>query len=386
MGYMLTKEALDATKEKIEKINRRAQRRGLSGLLTVESEQTTVKRTVAGIEIEEVRYETSITGEAPKHNGWVFLATLEFLETGVIVRAVPGAPLCDRDQLVPNKCDHCNTYRRRNETYVVRNEETGIQMQVGSTCLKDFLGWSGTVAFLTEEDCEREISGFLNYGTPDFTTESILAVAWACVTEFGYVRSGDEGATRSTVWEVMCAKETKHNRALKDRISVRAAEAIPMAQKLRAFILSDEFNGESDYVINLKTYCAAELNASRSFGFLASVPQAYAKHLERTLIRERQNADRVNEFIGEIKKRQTFKVKIRAIKYVPDYYSGGSKPLYTLITDTGHTLKWFASSDALLGDDVTPEDEDFFSLTGTVVKHEEYNGYKSTCVNRCKLG
>lgn len=386
MAYMLTEEALEATREKIEKINAKASKKGLSGRLEVIAEQTTVTHDIGGIPVEEILYSTTITGEPPKHNGWVFLATLEWVETGVIVRAVPGAPTADRDKFEPNKCDHCGTYRRRNETYVVLNETTGEQLQVGSTCLKDFLGWSGTVVFFTDDDVEREVIGYVGSGSPVYTTESILAVAWACVTTFGYFKAHEDSPTKATVYTVIAARENRYNRELKARIAPVAQDAIPMARKLREFILSDEFWGDNDYVMNLKTYCAAETNTARSFGFLASVPQAYARHLEKTLIRERANANRKNEWIGTLKTRQTFKVKVQAVKWLVDYYSpyGGSKPLYTLITDTGHTLKWFASNTKVLGEDITPEDEDFFELIGTVAKHEEYNGYKSTCINRCK--
>ena len=164
MAYLLTAEALEATREKIDKINAKASKKGLSGRLEVIAEETTVTHDIAGIPVEEILYSTTITGEPPKHNGWVFLATLEWVETGVIVRAVPGAPAADRSKFEPNKCDHCGTFRRRNETYVVLNEKTGEQLQVGSTCLKDFLGWSGTVVLLTDVDNWRVISGYLNFG------------------------------------------------------------------------------------------------------------------------------------------------------------------------------------------------------------------------------
>ena len=36
-------------------------------------------------------------------------------------------------------CDYCNTLRNRNETHIVQNEEGTIH-QVGSTCVRDFLG------------------------------------------------------------------------------------------------------------------------------------------------------------------------------------------------------------------------------------------------------
>ncbi len=382
MGYMLTAEALEATREKIEKINAKASKKGLSGRLEVIAEETTVKHDIAGIPVEEIRFETTITGEPPKHNGWVFLASLEWIETGVITRNAPGSKVnVERAVLRPGFCDHCGYNRRRKETYVVLNEETGQQMQVGSTCLKDFLGWSGTVVFFTDDDVEREIGGFLNYGSPVYTTESILAVAWACVTTFGYKKAHEDNPTKSVVWEVMGARENKYNRKLKEQIRPIAVDAVPMAQKLREFILSDEFWGDSDYVLNLKTYCEAETNTARSFGFLASVPQAYARHLDKTFKREKELANTVNEWVGEEKDKLTLNVKIKSVRYIDSDF--GVTVLYTLFSDTGHTFKWFASR-AALGEDVTPENGDFFVLKGTVKKHEDFNGQKSTVLTRCK--
>lgn len=45
-------------------------------------------------------------------------------------------------------CDHCNTKRKRNLTFIVYNEETDTWMQVGSTCIDDFIkGHSVTMSF-----------------------------------------------------------------------------------------------------------------------------------------------------------------------------------------------------------------------------------------------
>ncbi len=37
-------------------------------------------------------------------------------------------------------CEHCNTKRRRKDTFVVRHAETGETRQIGSSCLEDFTG------------------------------------------------------------------------------------------------------------------------------------------------------------------------------------------------------------------------------------------------------
>jgi hypothetical protein len=58
----------------------------------------------------------------------------------------------------------------------------------------------------------------------------------------------------------------------------------------------------------------------------------------------------------------------------------GTTYLYTLREDaTGNVFKWFASREAL--GDATGRT---LQLQGTVKKHEEYNGLKSTVLTRCK--
>lgn len=79
-----------------------------------------------------------VEGSAPKHNGWSFLATLVHTQEGNIIRSIPGfqAPFDIRDKLPV--CDHCKTARNRHDTYLVRHDD-GRTMQVGSTCMRDFL-------------------------------------------------------------------------------------------------------------------------------------------------------------------------------------------------------------------------------------------------------
>lgn len=79
-----------------------------------------------------------VEGTVPKCNGWSFLAVIVQTEEGNIVRSVPGftAPPEYREKV--QMCDHCNTRRIRRDTYVVRHDD-GRTMQVGSSCLADFL-------------------------------------------------------------------------------------------------------------------------------------------------------------------------------------------------------------------------------------------------------
>lgn len=94
------------------------------------------------IENAVVRYiDLEVEGKMPVENGWAFAATVVHTDDGNIIRAVPGysVPVEYRDR--PTWCDHCRTNRARRDTYIVRHED-GRVMQVGSSCLADFIGTS----------------------------------------------------------------------------------------------------------------------------------------------------------------------------------------------------------------------------------------------------
>jgi len=373
--WALTADELVLTRDKVAKINERAVKRGFTGRLEVVANREERTREVSGFTVTEIVYVTSIEGEPPSYNGWTFLASLDVIESGFIVRTAPGVESIDRDGLEPGKCDHCGINRYRKKSFIVSDGTK--QLQVGSSCIKDFLGWNASVVFITEQDLDGPISGFCGTGARYFTIESVLAVAWACVTQFGFVRSYDTGSTRDKVSAVL-DPFNKESRELSEAIKPLAKDAEPMAKKLREFILSDDFAGKSEYVENLKVLCSGDSVSFAHFGLLVSAPQAYARHMEKTFIKEREKTESVNEWVGSVKEKLTLNVRIKAIRFIQTDY--GTTTLYTMVSDTGHAFKWFSSTGAF-GDNET---EEFFTIQGTVKKHEEYNGYKSTVITRCK--
>ena len=279
--FQLNAYELEMTREKIEKINARCAKRGIPGGLNVEYREEMKKETNAfGIEIEYVVYMTKITGIAPKLPDWDFVATLDYdHNAGLIVRTYPGVNSINRANLREGWCDHCQTNRYRKSTYVMRNRNSGEEIQVGSACIKDFTGWEALPysAERMQKDVE-EFSGGFGGGARDVSTLTVLSVAWACVTEFGYVRSREIGATVDMVRNVIDPprKISPEFRAELERLSAHADSMMDRAKELRAWILSDEFSGTSEYVLNMKAIAGAEMVSSRNYGLLCSAPQACA--------------------------------------------------------------------------------------------------------------
>jgi hypothetical protein len=380
------------TLEKIEKINARASKKGLSGRLDLKVTEVEVKsKDDMGFEVVEILYDVEFTGEAPKHNGWTFLATLDWDENaGLIVRTAPGVHSVDREGLREGWCDHCRKDRIRRETFLVKNEETGEEKQIGRSCIKDFLGWETGISWPStpaDDDEEKEFYGF-GGGERCYSTETVLAYAWACVKAFGFVRSQDYHATPTVqlVRNAINPGKGRRDKEFAEAMRPLAAEAKGKAAEIRAFILSDDFSGTSEYVLNLKAIAAANAVGSRNFGILVSAPQAWARFNEQTLIRKARS-EKPSEWIGTapdkakgIKgSRITFTGMVESIRYIDGFY--GSTTLYQVRDElSGVIVKWFASNNAL-GENTGVR----VTFRGTVKEHDEYKGIKATVLTRCTL-
>lgn len=370
-----------ATAERLAKINARAERRGFTGRWVLTGERKVVTTNENGFMVEHVWMDATLTGEAPSYGGWTFLAALDWdPNAGLVVRAAPGVEQVDRSGLVEGQCQHCNTVRRnRRKTYVVTDGTTTVQ--VGSTCLKDFLGWDGRVAWITEKDEEEvdDLFGGTHWGEPEVTVDTALGLAWASIQASGWRPASSWGATTRGDVETFLfgrGKPAEQVRAdlapfLNERTEERAAE-------VKAFILSDDFAGASDYVTNLKAVIGAESGfvSARNLGLVVSAPQAHARHVERTLIREKAKA-LPSRHIGVVKGKITFTGTIVGIRYIEGVH--GTTVLYTLVAEDGVQVKWFASRSAL-GEQEGRE----VTITATVKAHDQYQGVPQTVVTRAK--
>jgi hypothetical protein len=374
----LTPAEFALTSDKIAKLNARAVKRGWTGILTVTGEAfTEVTDNGIGLKRERQMVHTVISGNPPKYDGWTFLARADWADGGMVLFTAPGVEGIDRTGITEGACDHCKINRYRKSTYIVRSD-AGEQLQVGSTCLKDFLGWNTNPVWIVEPS-DSDLFGDIGYGhsAPVYSVDTVLAAAWACVEAFGYVRSGEPNSTKYTVLSVLDPR-TPDERKLAEKLRPHVAESYNAATMIREFILSDAFSGYGDYVLNLKNIARSEFVEPRFFGFLVSAPQAWAKAQERTLIKQREKSEVTNEFLGSVGDKLDLPVTLKAIRFIDGDW--GVTTLYTFVTDDGHIVKWFSTRTVFTDADVDKS----FDIRGTVKKHDEYNGTKSTVLTRCK--
>lgn len=380
MSVRLTHAEFAATQAKVEKINARAAKRGFTGRFDVVGVEIVEEGTNdLGFTVVKRYMDTTITGEAPKYNGWTFIATLDWdsVADSLIVRSISEDVKVDRASLVKGHCDHCSVQRFRKNTYVVVNE-AGEQKQVGSSCIKDFLGHAANIVFITADEVGEEAFGGSMSGDPVADTLSVLAIAWAATRAFGYVPSSAfSGSTKEVVGGILWGR-SKMDREARAAIVEYVAGSDAAAVEIRDFILSDAFSGDSDYVLNLKAILGSETVTPKNIGFLVSAPQAFARAMEKTLIREREKsatADSVH--VGTVGDKVEIEATISRINYIESNW--GVTVLYTLLATDGNVYKWFASREAL-----GEKQGVTVKVKGTIKNHDEYNGTKATVLTRCK--
>ena len=336
------------------------------------------------------RVPLTIVGDAPSYAGWTFLAALTHLDGENIVRGVPGREVPTTYRSRGPVCDHCKANRLRSETYVLRHED-GRTVQVGSTCIGDFLGadLAGDVAAaatmlalargIAEAGCEGSGS------SGDRTLAEYLPIVAWCVREQGWVSrtmAREQGGSATAD----CALTYMSDRRMaKEAGCEPTAEdtALALASETWAESLSDEAiaSERSDYLHNVRLVARSGLVTHKSAGIGASMITAY----QRAIGRDRERAERVarpvcDAHVGTVGKRETFKGV--TLDFVTGYETAyGYTTVLKFRTPEGACLVWKASASDLARADVGKR----FDLTGTVKEHGDYKDAKQTMVTRCKV-
>src|SRR5271156_428292 len=202
MANEFTYEILLAARSRVESalstLAKKATRKGLTSLTWMWGKAYTeevVQETPSGerVNVKVERIPLTLVGETPKYQGWSFQAALQHLDGENITRSLPGVTLDKKFRTRGAVCDHCKYSRRRHETYVLEHED-GRTVQVGSTCISDFLGndeafrlaaratYLGAACALAEDGCQNYGLG----GQSDRTLEAYLPFVSWCVREKGW--------------------------------------------------------------------------------------------------------------------------------------------------------------------------------------------------------
>ena len=337
-----------------------------------------------------------VDSEPIKLAGWTLLGALDRVrpstgeEAFTVLRPVPNKtiPVEFRDR---DHCDHCDKSIRRKTTYIVEHEDGRIK-QVGSNCLKDFLGhdperilwfknWFGKIQEkICDEDWCSDKSAIR--ASLCFDIQKFLEIVSFCITRDGWLSKGkayEKGidaclATANVVADFYCVEAGIWNRPkeyespeIKQEDKDLAKDAIEWAKKI-------DPETSNEYLYNLHIASKNSLVEIKQVGIVASLISTYLKELDKE-INLKKFAQIKNEHVGEIKKRQEFKVECVSVRCFDTDW--GCSAHHKLVTEDNHLLVWFAS-----GSSTWLKEGETYTVKATVKKHDEYQGKKQTLINR----
>src|SRR5690606_28010233 len=170
-------------------------------------------------------------------------------------------------------CDHCGINRDRKQVYVLVNDEGRI-VQVGSTCLKDFVGhgdalraadWAEAAAELLDDESLQDRSVRL------YDLAAVLRVTSAVIREEGWVsRSAASRTGKSATADLVVA--VIHGKAkveVTDEDYQLAEDAIAWAAHLQ--------DVGNDYLANLHSLAVSEAIAFRHIALATSMISAFQR-------------------------------------------------------------------------------------------------------------
>lgn len=334
--------------------------------------------------------------ERPRLAGWDFLAVVEPLEGGNLIRQVPYAEVAE-GELAPWRegsivCDHCRTTRRRHETFVVRADGSdaaiaaGTYKQVGRNCLEAFLGGKSAAAILASLSIEKIVrgegeEGEGGWGGSPRVLEPGSFMSWTAsvVRKDGWVSKGKarETESQSTSDVVMWLENPPHpsDRARweKAREEYRPTDA-DVARGVAALQWARSLEPKSDYERNLMLVANQKALQHHHAGILASAVAAHARILGEEVKRAQRGE---SNHVGTVGEKHSFgNVTIERIASIDTDY--GTLHIHTFRDAEGNAIVWRTG-------EARGNVGGSYQLRGTVKKHSEFRGERQTEVTRCKV-
>lgn len=363
----------DAVKD-LEKLVRKAQRYGNPdiqfhvGAPRQETYKVTNWDGSTSVHRRQVR-DIHVHGEAPRIGDHEFIARVEPTDAGNVLQIVPGVD--DVDQRFRTSgvvCEHCRTQRDRKDLYIVRERSTRAQLQVGRTCLRDYLGTDFPSKIAHRFGFWKEFDTRFRSGPGQrqewaHGTLSLLALSNAAVRLWGWCSKGESQRmwdTRNVQVTPTAAYVALGMRDLSD-LDPKVLDQTTDWKKLRGAVCEDDFKfaadvvawgraltGTSDYESNLRTILSGEtVSDRRHVGIAVSAVAGYARHLEQELRRTIARNTLSDEYYpAEVGARVDFIAKVTHAH--PRQSDFGPQVILTLVTKDGIRVKTFATGAAAL--------------------------------------
>jgi hypothetical protein len=388
--YWVLSRDLPVMEKKLEKLNRRAAKLKMPPVeLKVLGKRVARERGEDGRPYDVERAQVELVGAAPKLKGWTFVARIVHGEGGNMIMGVPDEETPTKYRTAPPACDHCRSNRNRKDTFVVRGD-SGEHKQIGTNCLRDFLGTEDPAAYVLYFSELKSLVDDMDGGleerggrrSAEVETVDFLATSIAVARKLGFVsrRAADERNLPTTSSQVMRYFFSDAEEFKKEVDSARRPDDRERAEKMIAWARSLKDAGEEgveQYLWNLSVAAEGLTVDSRSAGLMASLPSAYDRAMGVSSSRPAKEAPPAPTLKAGDKFEGVLTVeKVRS--WSTDY---GVTTLHVMKDDEGRSYKWKASKESL-------DEGSRVRIKGSVkaVEPDRYNNNIPTVeLTRCKV-
>jgi len=338
--------------------------------------------------------EVVVWTQSPIIEGWMFLGKMSDEDGIVQVHSIT------KDEEIPSeyrnpdfhRCDHCNTRHKRKYLYVVKNIESKETLQVGQSCLKDFIGHGDLLNSLyaridllnrldqLEED-EKGIMQLVKFEDQIIELRIALAMASKVVETNGWISRSKAEYNETPTVDIVQESLYKGMHLQEGYLTDQHFE---MADKIISYVreVVSAKESPSEYEWNLSIIFENDVVTFRHLPLACSAIAGF-RHYEKRQ-REKENQGQ-SEFQGEVGQR--FNLNVQMVFHTGFETRYGIQILSKLKDEEGNTYVWFGSrrvekiEDGIL---VPLENGEWAQIKATVKAHKEYQGEKQTIIKNVR--
>ena len=386
---------LDEAQEHLQKLANKAQRYGTPRITWTLGEVREEERQDNNGRKVKVQYRDIILNEleAPRVGDFQFIARLEITEAGTIIVSIPGEELPKHFRDCDGVCQHCHQDRARKHLFVVRDPE-GNLVQVGRTCLRDYMGTDTPTSVAARFRWERELSEWSDEwggsgGVVQDSAEELLAVTSVAIRLWGWVaKSNPDETLTPTAFAIApwfyCAPSDKTGKAMRDEMKAAITEDDwATARATLEWIADEAESGDSEYIHNVRMVLAPGVVPPARRGIACSAVAALQRHLGKLAERQRRaaaaaEAAEVSRHVGEaVERLRDLQLRCDSARGMDSHW--GTTILYKFHDRAGNVLTWFSSG----GAELEPGRE--YTVDATVKGHSEFQGVAETTLTRARV-
>lgn len=367
--YTLSNESFEKLTNKVSFFNKKLEKRGLSPIVITDVEDIFVKE---GKEYTHKK-NFNISGDYPKIEGYEFVAKIDHKENMIL--SENNIEELEKFRHV-SYCHHCGTHRKRNVTFVLRNQETNELVQIGSKCIVDYIGKSAE-SMVFYASCMSSIINFsdeeaINGGsrTPYYDIYEIIDIAYKLISDFGFVsvKNSYEGSTTKMIFDFMNVQNQQY--VFPDGYNFEITKNVH--NDVFEYIKKEDEKGYNQFVKNCLELCNGRYITYKYFSFVAAMVNMWNRSKTET---KQENYEFIP--VGE-------KIKEKAVKFVnrvsfETIY--GMKHILTFKDEENHLFVWFTTTSPF----GLEEGKEMVIKSATVKENKEYKGKKQTVITRVRF-